>query len=125
MMKGHPTADIKGYVKRSRLVWERNTGHVVMPPEIVHHKDEVKTNDEFNNLKLLPDKKAHVKEHGGRIGGARVITKEMVIKKMITAASITKGNLTIRDFSKFSGFSQTTLNNKFGWNKLKEELCIK
>ena len=124
LKKGHPTADKRGYVKRSRLVWEENTGHIVMPPEIVHHKDEIKTNDDFGNLKLLPDKSAHIKEHGGRIGGVRIVTKEMVTEKMLEISAIIDGPLTVRVFSRLSGFSQGVLATKFGWNKLKEELCI-
>lgn len=124
LKKDHPQADKRGYVKRSWLVWEANTGHIVTPPEVVHHKNEIKTDDSFLNLKLLSDKHAHAQEHGGRIGGIRVVTREMITSKMIEISATTKGNLSLRSFAEASGFSARTIS-KHGWNRMKEELCIK
>jgi hypothetical protein len=124
LRKDHPRADKRGYVKRSWLVWEENTGHIVTPPEVVHHKNEIKTDDRFENFELYPDKQAHVKAHGGRIGGIRIVTKEMVVSKMLEISRSQPGNLTIRKFIKLSGLSAGPIK-KLGWNALKEELCIK
>ena len=124
LKKDHPRADKRGYVKRSWLVWEGHTGHVVTPPEVVHHKNGIKTDDRFENFELLPNKSAHAREHGGRIGGIRIVTKEMIIEKMKEAILESSGNLTLRKFMKYSGFSAGPIK-KIGWNSLKEELCIK
>ena len=123
LKKDHPRADKRGYVKRSWLVWEEHTGHVVIPPEVVHHINEIKTDDRFENLKLLPNKSAHIKEHGGRLGGVRIVTKEIVVEEMLKASKTIDGNLTIRKFQEISGLSGTAIK-KLGWNNLKEELCI-
>ena len=124
LKKDHPRADKRGYVKRSWLVWEENTEHVVTPPEVVHHKNEIKTDDRFENFELYPDKPAHVKAHGGRIGGIRIVTKEMIVSKMREISQTEHGNLTVRKFMALSGFSGGPIR-KIGWNSLKEELCIK
>lgn len=120
----HPRADKRGYVKRAWLVWEENTGHIVTPPEIVHHKNEVRKDDKFDNLKLLANKKAHRLEHGGRIGGIRVVTKEMAAAELIRCSALVKGRLTTRKFDELSSIGHGAIIHKFGWNALKEELCI-
>ena len=126
LKKDHPSADKRGYVKRSWLVWEENTGHVATPPEIVHHKNEIKTDDAFDNLKLLPNKKAHRLEHGGRIGGIRIVTKQMACSEMARVSALIGGEkLTTRKFAEYSTICSGVIRDKFGWGTLKEELCIK
>jgi len=61
----HPQASKKGYVKRANIVWEENTGHVVIPPELIHHKNEIKNDDLFENLELCANKSVHMKIHKG------------------------------------------------------------
>ena len=125
LKKGHPLADAYGYVKRSWLVFEENTGHIVQYPEVVHHINGNKEDDRFENLKLLPNKKAHVIEHGGRIGGVRIVTKEMAIEEMKRVVALIGEPLTTRSFQKISSICPDVIRSKFGWNKLKEELCIR
>lgn len=125
LKKEHPRADKRGYVKRSWLVWEENTGHIVTPPEVVHHKNENKIDDDFGNLKLLPNKKAHEEEHGGRIGGIRIVTREMAMEELRRCSLLVKGKLTTRKFDEVSLIGRSVIVRKFGWNSLKEELCIK
>lgn len=120
----HPRADKRGYVKRSWLIWERQTGHIVTPPEIVHHKNGIRDDDDFNNLKLLPNLSAHAKEHGGRIGGIRIVTKDMAIEEMRRVYTLIGKPFTTRRFAQHSSISKSVIARKFGWNALKEELCI-
>ena len=126
LRRDHPSHDKKGYVKRAWLVWEENTGHVVKHPEVVHHINQVRSDDRFENLKWLPDKSAHVKEHGGRIGGIRIVTKEMVVVEMRRVAALMGGEkLTTRKFDQLATISRGAIINNFGWNAIKEELCIR
>lgn len=120
----HPSADKRGYVKRSWLVWEENTGHIVTPPEVVHHINEIKTDDAFGNLRLLPNKRAHSVVHGGRIGGVRVVTKRMAQEEMCRVYALIGDPLTTRRFDIQSNICASTIRRKFGWNAIKEELCI-
>jgi len=121
----HPRADKRGYVKRAWLVWEENTGHVVTPPEVVHHKNEIRNDDAFDNLELLPDKPAHVKRHGGRIGGIRIVTKDLAVAEMLRCSALVGGKLTTRKFNELSTIGHGVIIHKFGWNAMKEELCIR
>lgn len=59
----HPAANHKGYVKRANLVWEENTGQVVIPPALVHHKNGIKNNDSFDNLEYFPSDLKHQAAH--------------------------------------------------------------
>jgi hypothetical protein len=47
------------YAYEHHLVWWQNTGQLVPPGFDLHHKDEVKTNNVFQNLEL--------KTHGGHV----------------------------------------------------------
>lgn len=124
LKKEHPNADKRGYVKRSWLVWEGHTGHMVTPPEVIHHKNGIRDDDRFENLELLPSLSAHIKEHGGRIGGVRIINKESALKEMKRVYKIIRGPFTTRKFDKHSKISSSVICRKFGWKKMKEELCI-
>lgn len=119
----HPMSDVRGYVKRSWLVWEKNTGHIVTPPEVVHHKNGIRNDDRFENLSLLKNKSEHCKEHGGRIGGIRIVTKEMAIDEMKSVYERIGDPFTIRRFVAHASISKTAIQ-KFGWNALKEEICV-
>ncbi|MCE5211876.1 MAG: hypothetical protein LLG40_10015 [Deltaproteobacteria bacterium] len=59
LRKGHPRANKDGYVKRANIVWEEATGHMIVPPEVLHHKNEIKTDDSLGNLQLCKDKSEH------------------------------------------------------------------
>ncbi len=52
----HPFAHKSGYIKRSHLVMEKVLGRYILPPEDVHHKNEIKHDDRSGNLE--------VKSHG-------------------------------------------------------------
>ncbi len=60
----HPFADNQGYVRRSRLVIEKNLGRYLRPEEVTHHKNRIKDDDRLENITLFPNNKEHMKCHG-------------------------------------------------------------
>lgn len=59
----HPAAaSAKGYVLQHRLVMERVLGRYLTPRELVHHINEVKTDNRPENLELM-DRSAHMSHH--------------------------------------------------------------
>jgi hypothetical protein len=63
----HPYADAHGYVREHRLVMEARLGRYLLPTELVHHKDECKSNNDFTNLELTT-KADHNRIHHKRTG---------------------------------------------------------
>jgi predicted nucleic acid-binding Zn ribbon protein len=59
----HPFANSIGYIRRSRLVIEKNIGRYLTPKEIVHHINGVKDDDRPKNLKLFENISEHRKFH--------------------------------------------------------------
>jgi hypothetical protein len=67
---GYPGVRYRGrYAYEHVVVWWQNTG--AMPPSgsVVHHKDENKRNNEFDNLETKP-RANHTKDH--KLGNRRV-----------------------------------------------------
>lgn len=61
---GHPRANkYSPYVKIAVLNMEKKIGRYLKPNEIVHHKNENKTDDRIKNLLLLQSNKEHKKLH--------------------------------------------------------------
>ena len=53
----------KKYVLEHRLVMEQHIGRYMNPEEIIHHINEIRTDNRIDNLMLLPNKKAHMAIH--------------------------------------------------------------
>jgi len=58
-MPEHPFSDANGWVYEHRIVMERKIGRYLLPEEIVHHKNEIKTDNSPDNLALA----ANIAEH--------------------------------------------------------------
>ena len=58
----HPFANNHGYVLVHRLVMEKHLGRYLKPEELVHHKDENKTNNNIENLQIMTNSE-HMKHH--------------------------------------------------------------
>lgn len=59
----HSAADSRGYVYEHRLAAEKKIGRALLPGEIVHHVDGIKTNNAPENLEVLPSIAHHRREH--------------------------------------------------------------
>lgn len=49
----HPKASSSGFVFRYWVVWWLNTGEIIDHPYLIHHKNEIKNDDVFENLQKL------------------------------------------------------------------------
>jgi hypothetical protein len=58
----HPYADKKGYILEHRFVMEKYLGRFLLSKEIVHHIDEIKTNNVISNLEIHTSS-SHAKHH--------------------------------------------------------------
>jgi hypothetical protein len=59
----HPRATIKGEIREHILVMEKKLGRFLVGDEMVHHKDEVKTNNHPDNLELFESRGEHTRMH--------------------------------------------------------------
>lgn len=53
LIPSHPFADVNGRVKEERLIMESHIGRYLTNNEIVHHKNEIKSNNEIENLQIV------------------------------------------------------------------------
>lgn len=53
LTKDHPHADANGYVREHRLVMEKHIGRYLTSDEIVHHKNQIKSDNSIANLQLM------------------------------------------------------------------------
>lgn len=58
----HPEANTRGYVYEHRVVAEQKIGRRLLKNEVVHHKDEVRSNNDPDNLEVM-DKGEHARLH--------------------------------------------------------------
>lgn len=59
----HPFAHHNGYVYQHRIIIEKIIGRFLNPIEVIHHIDEIKTNNSLNNLIAFTSKSAHIRFH--------------------------------------------------------------
>lgn len=67
LIPDHPFSDINERVKEERLVVEAHIGRFLTKKEIIHHKDEIKTNNKIENLQIVSTS-GHAKIHGNMKG---------------------------------------------------------
>ncbi len=59
----HPYCTSKGYVRKHRLVIEREIGRYLKPNERVHHINEIRSDNERRNLIAFTSESAHQRFH--------------------------------------------------------------
>lgn len=59
----HPMADVRGYAYEHRLVMAEKLGRNLRPDEIVHHKNEIKSDNDPSNLELCEGIAEHFERH--------------------------------------------------------------
>jgi hypothetical protein len=65
-LPGHHLADVRGYVYEHRLVAEQKLGRRLLPDEIPHHINGVKTDNRLENIEVLPSRAHHMSAHATR-----------------------------------------------------------
>lgn len=64
LVPDHPRSDRYGYYYEHRLVAERKLGRLLDEDEIVHHINEDKQDNRWENLKVVEGNAEHFREHG-------------------------------------------------------------
>lgn len=59
----HPFANHMGYILEHRLVMEKYLRRYLKREEVVHHKNEILTDNRLENLLLFPNTQKHLKFH--------------------------------------------------------------
>lgn len=63
LMPGHPDADPRGYIYEHRWIAEQLAGRALRNGEVVHHRNEIKTDNRPENLQLLTSQSEHLALH--------------------------------------------------------------
>jgi hypothetical protein len=64
----HPFMNKRRYVPEHRLVMEQQLGRFLEPTEIIHHRDQNRSNNNINNLELQGNQSIHAKNNQNLIG---------------------------------------------------------
>src|SRR4051812_12723836 len=104
----HPKANPFGFVAQHRLVVERRLGRYLLSSEHIHHRDEIKTNNDPDNLQVMTRSdhmRLHRAEKYKKAHGDRELTESMVREALLKK----RLKLAAAEF----GLNTQTLRNRF------------
>ena len=74
----HPMADVRGYAYEHRIVASATLGRPLLPGELVHHRNGIKTDNRPENLEVCEGNAEHFVRHRRRSAGLRMPDEENV-----------------------------------------------
>lgn len=104
----HPKANPWGFVPQHRLIVERNLGRYLTKDEQVHHDDEVKTNNNLDNLFLMT-RSEHMRLHRLRKRGMKKLAP--LSEESVREALRQQG--TLKKAAASLGVHTQTIRNRF------------
>lgn len=57
--RDHPNSDRQGYILEHRIVMEKFLGRFLTKEEVIHHRNEIKSDNRIENLFLFPNDELH------------------------------------------------------------------
>jgi hypothetical protein len=105
-LPGHHLQNLWGFVPQHRLVAEDKIGRRLLPNETVHHEDEIKTNNDPANLKVMTQTE-HRRYHAQKMGwdSRKNLPRQTVIEAL-------QGR-SIKNAARHLGCDPQTLRNRF------------
>jgi hypothetical protein len=81
LSKNHPNADRDGYETEHRLVMEKHLGRYLTKDEIVHHKNNDRSDNRIENLELMESQSEHMSKHYPK--GLNFVQRKLLVKNLI------------------------------------------
>ena len=84
LVEGHPNADKRGYVPEHRLIMEKHLGRFLKSEEKIHHRNQNREDNSFDNLELFGNQAKHAESHlvGKRNPHGQFIADEPIFSEL-------------------------------------------
>lgn len=108
---GHPRADKTGYVLQHILVAEKMLRRLLLRPEVVHHENHRRHDNDPTNLRVFPSQKAHLAFHRAEWAASGQHPSKADISEQ-SARTALLGRSTL-EAAELLGVNHQTLRNRF------------